>query len=215
MSVRRDVPSLKRAEKLIGPAATWAGRCYQIASAFVEMQLVRGVAVYGHFLGPVDPESYFGKLRPDVPFIQHGWVRRADGSVVDPTRWSFEARAPYIAVIPKGPTLLAEYDEGGNRWRGAVAGPPPAFDPDDRSYTLTDALLPSAPFAHVEKLLSFDYTEQEPGTISRAQLFYLANLPYAKLQPFVGPIYKAIIALEPGAIPFDNRVRAKREGLLG
>ncbi len=45
---------LKEAEIAIGiPAARWEGRCFEIASELVAAGVVKGVAVYGHWNGPI------------------------------------------------------------------------------------------------------------------------------------------------------------------
>ncbi len=70
----------------------WSARCYEVASAMVKAKVVKGTAVYGHWLGAVEPGTPFAGR----PLIQHGWVLQKDSTVVDPTRWVFEGRAPYI-----------------------------------------------------------------------------------------------------------------------
>jgi len=193
-------------------APTWAGRCFEISNLIVDAGILpRGsVAVYGHFLGKVHPESYFGKLRHGTPFIQHGWVNLPDGRIFDPTRWTFEKRLPYLFVGPN----QGEYDEGGNEWRRAMGRPRPAWDPGEKRFHFTPEDLPTDAWGHVERLLRLDYEndEQKPGTLCYSQLAWLANAPYQSLSPHAHQIYCALEALGEGAlIPIDNRRKAQRE----
>lgn len=205
------LPSLAEAQRRLGEASMWAGRCYEIACAFIAAGLVRGTAVYGHFLGRINPESYFGD-RHGAPFVQHGWVLLPDGRVFDPTRFGFEnnkGEAPYLHVGP----LTADYDEGGNKFRKALRPPPPEFDPSDRMIVFSQSDLPGKPWTHVEKLLRIDYTygEQEPGTLSFEQVAWLANASFEDLQPHAAAIYDALEAVgEEALIPIDNRRKAQR-----
>ena len=83
------------------PSSKWKGRCFEIASALVDANLVKGVAVYGHWIGPIARSSHFADRR-QMGFTNHGWVILEDNeTVVDPTRWVFEARQPYIFVGKK------------------------------------------------------------------------------------------------------------------
>ena len=86
-------------EKAIGvPAQDWKGRCFEIASLMVNTKVVKGRAVYGHWTGRIARSSYFAD-RSAVGFCNHGWVLLDDGeTVVDPTRWVFEDKAPYIFI---------------------------------------------------------------------------------------------------------------------
>lgn len=208
-------PQLDRVEKVLGPARQWAGRCYEIACALVERGFVEGVPVYGHWLGKIDPLSYFGQLKRDrTPFVQHGWVH-VNGNrnlILDPTRWAFTNEDPYIYFGPNS----GEYDEGGNEWKAAMRAPCPRFDEDaQRLYEFTQQMLDGAAWSHVERLLGPDYLididEHPPGTVTVEQLFWLANAPYEDLEPHAKSIYAAIVKLgNEAAIPIDNYRRALR-----
>jgi len=202
-----ELPTIEQCAKAIGwPVALWKGHCFTVASMIVDRKLIKGGrAVYGHFIGKVDPKSYFGE-RAHHGFVQHGWVLLPDGRVFDPTRWAFEDKAPYIFVGPAD-----DYDEGGNRFRTAMHGNPPDFDPDEKSFDVPKRVLASGPWTHVEKLLRIDVTTQEPGTLSEAQLFWLANADFSALQPHAFEVYQAIATLGRIAlIPYDNRRTAER-----
>lgn len=211
----REARELADFEAVLGPAAEWAGRCHEVSSACVARGLVRGVAVYGHWLGEVAPGSYFGQRRPGLPFVRHGWVRRTDGKICDPTRWAFTGEAPHVFVGPNG----GEYDEGGNVLRAALLREPPRFDPmADRIYHLAKDRLSAEAWEHIERLLGAAYlgdlTEcDQPGDLTREQMFWLANLPLGSLGQHAREIYEAIAAEgEEAFVPVDNRLRAEREG---
>lgn len=203
------VPSLAAAEKKLGPARSWSGRCYEMACKLVESGLVEGVAVYGHWRGPVAPGSYFGD-RHHLPFVQHGWVLLPDGSVVDPTRWSFDGSKPYIFHGPCGP----EYDEGGNQFRRETLQPPPEFDVYEKLIRLPPRVLPSSAWNHIEKLLQLDYgfTEQEPGVLCMSQFLWVCNLPFNMLGKHAKHVYDSAdrVGLR-GLVPIDNWMKAQRE----
>jgi hypothetical protein len=87
-------------EKAIGiPAEEWKGRCFEIATKMVKAGLVEGEPIYGHWVGPISRSSHFAERR-NTGFTNHGWVlvNEEKQLVVDPTRWVFEARNPYIFI---------------------------------------------------------------------------------------------------------------------
>lgn len=188
------------AEAIFGPAKSWEGRCYEMACAFVNKGLVKGVPVYGHWVGWIADNSIFSN-RKGVPFVQHGWINLSDGSkrVVDPTRWVFEGVPPYIFLGEN----LGEYDEGGNKWREAMRRPPPEFNPESQRVPLLFG--DKAVKDHVNSLLG------GPPWYTMEMLFWLANLPFQDHGKYVVQVYEAICeAGESVAIPWDNRVRAER-----
>jgi hypothetical protein len=99
MESKLDAKAVAKAIKI--PTKKWVGNCFGIAQALVEAGLVKGTAVYGHWVGPIARTSHFADRRA-VGFTNHGWVLLEDGeTVVDPTRWVFEARDPYIFIGKK------------------------------------------------------------------------------------------------------------------
>lgn len=193
------------------PVEQWAGNSYSIARAIVQAGLVEefnGVAVYGHWGGGVHPDSFFA-YREGHPFIQHGWINLEDGRVLDPTRWSFDAKEPYLFIDHNS----GEYDEGGNEWRDAMMEPPP-WNKEDSQYTISERILKSDAWIHVERLLDCsDYHCNDDVPIEqlcRAQLFWLANVPYYLLEPHAAEIHEALKRCRMKAfIPMDNYRRAK------
>lgn len=182
----------------------WHGNCYGIACAIVESELVDGVAVYGHYLGEVNPNGYWGN-RDHHPFIQHGWVQLDDGRILDPTRWSFENEGPYLALIGPDDPKFEDYDEGGNSWREAMRMPCPstttkpkvALDVRSETRQYIEQQLPEG--------MAFE-------DITMDQVFWLANTPYQQLGNLAGDLYQAICKADAREfIPLDNRRLAERQ----
>jgi hypothetical protein len=200
------VPPLSVCIKALGPTDNWKGDCYGIASRLVDKGLVKGVAVYGHWLGPIAETSYFGPKR-GMPFCQHGWVLMPDKTIVDPTRWVFEDVEPYIY---HGENDF--YDEGGNEFRMALLGPPPKYDPTERQYEITKSIMRTVTWNFVEKVLKIDITEQEPGFLTLSQLHWLAKLSPERLGEHQAGVYRALVKLDRKAlIPIDNFMTCERK----
>lgn len=202
--------TVAQVEKAIGiPAAKWKGRCFEIASAMVRAKLVRGTPVYGHWIGPIARTSHFADRRT-LGFTNHGWVLVDEPTqlIVDPTRWVFEDRAPYIFVGSGADTL--PYDEGGNKLRAALNRPPPGFDPTGKSVPLEKHL--STEGRQLLTLMLGESGKDRPrGMLSMNQMFWLANQPFDAFGEKVREFYDAIAAVGRGAlIPIDNRARAER-----
>jgi len=148
----------------------WPGKCFQLASCLVEHKIVIGVAVYGHWRGPVVKNSLFGR---GAPFVQHGWVKRGNmyQGIVDPTRWVFEGKEPYIYIGPND-----HYDEGGNKFRqGGMVGAP-SYDPNDAPQQLKR--LPLRAWKRIQELLTLDGAgaRNPVRMLSCTQLFWIARM---------------------------------------
>lgn len=238
----KPLPTLEQCEKAIGEKApAWVARCYEISCAIVKAKLVDGVAVYGHWTGPVHSNSHFANRR-GLPFVAHGWIRLKDDRVLDPTRWVFEHVKPYLYVGEEPDTfgvvpcanceLLAEehgergpadqcdeytmpewpYDEGGNKWRELMnTGRPRPSKVGPRK----KVRLSTAVAEWVAGVLD----EKDPYHLTSDQLRYLANMSYDQVIKAVGPVglrtvYTAVVDFCDTAIswiPLDNFNRAKRE----
>lgn len=197
-----------------GPPKTWEGQCYGMACIAADLLGDGAVAVYGHYLGEVDPDGYWGD-KGVAGFVQHGWVLLKDGRVLDPTRWSFENVEPYIFLGEPG----GDYDEGGNGFRQAMRGPPPKWrwDPDDNAakpVSLTTVTSQADPvYMKIAWMLGPDQIRFGANlVITTEQLFYVANTHYDMLAPVQKAIYDAFAAVSwAEAVPLDNRLRAERE----
>jgi hypothetical protein len=204
-----DKRLLKMLEEQCGPAQEWGGRCTEIARRASE--LVGHPDVYGHYRGPVHAGGFWGS-RKGHGFIQHGWVKLPTGKVLDPTRFSFEHKDPYIHVGPERP----EYDEGGQIFRAQRIGAPPGRrEEPTRPVTLSFVLTPEAARS-VELIFGPEEVELHDvnGTVTMTvrQALYLANSSYESLQPFTREIYQALAKADlRGFVPMDNWQRAERE----
>jgi hypothetical protein len=205
-----DMPNPETIAEKIGILVTdWPFNCYFIACRVVDAGLTPGgVPVYGHYLGPIADGSLWADRR-GRPFIRHGWVVMPDGSIVDPTRWCFDNKGPYIYTASKE-SAAEEYDEGGNALLTAMMKhhPRPEWNPEDPKPfviffdTATD---------FVRSLLQCPKSQPD-NKYNVGQLFWLANLPYNVIGDHLLEICDALkpaklIAL----IPIDNRTRAERE----
>lgn len=199
---------LEEAERLVGPASKWAGRCYEIACALVKHGLVTGEPLYGHYLGPIAEGSQFGARRGHG-FVQHGWVLAPDGKIIDPTRWVFEAVDPYIYMGPN----KGLYDEGGNTVRLALEQPCPGYlpptDPQDfpTIYDVDLSPLSDAAKGHLLALM------REPPGVNNRMVFWVANLAPERLGEHLDEVYEFLCNRDDFevAIPMDNRRAWERE----
>lgn len=191
--------TIKKLEKKVGsPASKWHGRCAEIASHAADM-IDGAISVYGHYIGPIDPDGYWS--RPNAGFEQHGWVILEDGRVLDPTRFSFENKGPYIYMGKKGDK---DYDEGGNAFRMATHRPCPSAE-GGRLANLEN--LESHEIQALETVLSTSIKD-----VTAEQLYWIANAPYQFLGIFVRSIYESLGKNKLKAlVPMDNWNRAVRE----
>ena len=100
------------------PAHKWHKRCHEIAHRIVDAGLVEGSVCYGHYLGPIDPDGRWSN-REGLAFQRHGWILLPDGRILDPTRFSFENKDPYLYIGENAD----EYDEGGYEASVSFYGP--------------------------------------------------------------------------------------------
>lgn len=95
------------------PPPQWKGQCTAVCSHVLEAGLVEGDLIHGMWVGEFSPKGYFAS-RAHMGMTQHTWILLKDGvTIVDPTRWVFEAKRPYIFVSKD--VLTEPYDEGGAR----------------------------------------------------------------------------------------------------
>ena len=156
-----NIPTIKQIEKGINlPAKKWEGRCYEIASLILKSKLVKGKLRYGHYKGEVAKNSiFFG--RSSAGFCRHGWIELSNGMVIDPTRWCFEGKKPYLFIQRKS----KEYDVGGNEFRTSMAGGCPSFSETGRHFPIPK---------NINKIIS-TVLPQKQEEVSMNQMFWLAN----------------------------------------
>jgi hypothetical protein len=205
------IPPINVIAKFIGvpDLKDWEGNCYAIACKIVNDEVIHDDcrAVYGHYLGYISQKSMF-RNRRGMPFCQHGWVELSNGDIVDPTRWVFEAKDPYIAFIKKDEAVAEEYDEGGNGWRHATTNPPPAYSADDKQVSFKYEEFDRCDGrTYVLGLLGDK--RKEIDKLSDAQIFWLANLSLQTLGIYAREIYAYIEFVGCDAfIPWDNKNKA-------
>lgn len=196
--------SVKDIEKLLNlPIESWKGKCHEIAMGLINSGAIKGRAVYGHWIGQVSSKSFF-KARKDMPFIQHGWIITEDNTIIDPTRWVFEAIEPYIYYggDAEDDIELFDYDEGGNVWREATRNPAPKFDKKQRIYSV---VLSEEAHEFLSELLNHLIYFND---VSLGQMFWLANMPLNFFGPYVKEIYQWIVGVGLVAlIPIDNKIK--------
>ena len=198
LSISKGLSVSKVAKQIGIPVKRWPGACYLIASKMVEHKLVKGVPRYGHWLGPVAKGTMFSNRI----IVQHGWIECVDriiaGNdalvVIDPTRFVFENKKPYIYVGPKS----QYYDIGGNQFRDALrrGEPFPDFVDDEKSLPVPLKLNPVFGSLKIKP----------PKRLCVSQLFWLANKPYYDFGGYADILYKWLIKNNYGAlIPYDNQ----------
>lgn len=230
---------IHEAAKKIGlPVEQWPGKCFQVATAFVNHGIVQGHAVYGHWRGKIDPHAPVFGERAGHRFVHHGWILQDDGTVVDPTRWVFENVEPYIFVGQDDDDgldwcicghLVEEHKDGFFRpckfcdcCEDFEKDQKDAWPYDEGGDQLRAEMRKPPPLYDSDHKIDFHLR----GTASqhcldlingaehwsRDQVFWLANLPYADHGPHVVGVYQALArAGLLGLIPMDNRNRAERE----
>ena len=180
------------AERINLPIKFWPGQCFGVASAMVEKGVVEGKAVYGHYFGFIsdDCEQFVGRA-----FTHHGWIAQGD-TIIDPTRWVFEAVEPYIY---EGSRNDRGYDEGSNRLREMMMKPPPDFDEEQKAYTLPEGEIR----AFAKTMLGSDR-----DVACAVQVMWLSNLPLNALGDMALPVFEWVADEVgfPGFIPIDNRM---------
>jgi hypothetical protein len=197
--------------KLVGiPLDRWEGNCFAVASKLAPH--FGGTAVYGHWLGEISPDAKFWASKRGTGFAQHGWIvlpdkhgkYSLDGEIVDPTRWSFEAKKPYLW---KGKNDGA-YDEGGNGFRMAMRGSRPP-DVDDGREPVTIELGCEELYEKVRHICRMgpltEFSDEYPF-LYHADVAWLANTSPEKIGWFVvAEVYEAIAKAGcRGYIPIDN-----------
>lgn len=197
------IPSIEQIEERFGPTSTWEGRCAEVA-ACVEKMIMTSKRVRGHYLGTIT-----GKRWQNRP-TQHEWLELDDGSVIDPTRWSFEGKKPYVFYgrPPKDPTQCTgeewPYDFAGMRLRRQGVTPTECPAPNTKEASLSVMSLSG----EARKIL-FDLGVKPFGRyVYLSQLFWIANLMPQQLDPFTGEIYRWLIRNNyKSLIPIDLRRR--------
>jgi len=204
VEIMRKLPDMvKVAEKIETPLEQWKGNCYTIACKIVKSGILSdndARAVYGRYLGYISRGSMFA-TRKHLPFCPHGWIILCDQTVLDPTRWVFEALKPYMAHININTDKYIDYDEGGNRWREANIRPCPVFDESEKTFNID---LGEDCLQHLMHLMncSLELTE----SVSVNQLFWIGNLPPSVLGDYANDVFQWVASIDSSFIPIDNQI---------
>lgn len=183
--------------KLIGsPVADWPGACSTIANKMLENEVCEGKLRYGAWHGVVSPNcKLFYKTYKNIGWVRHGWIVKSDGSIVDPTRWVFEALKPYIYQ-----GVNDCYDAGFNQIKLKNEKPAPAWDSTQRP-CLDLSKMDDATANFIQALLD----DRQHNVLSLGQNFWLANLSLSRMAPFEREIITALDKQGFGAhVPIDN-----------
>jgi hypothetical protein len=186
------------------PAQDWKGRCYEIACAIVNSDLVLdGIAVYGAWLGPVAKGSYF-EDKVCSAFVRHGWILdEITGEVIDPTRWVFENVDPYIFV---GTNTDGYYDRGNTGFQEIMFNNRAVPEYDSQDDQLSVASLDTFDREVLRNILRDHRPMNDFMSISKLQYFYLANTPVSILGPTAKTMFQLLVDNKLGAlIPMDIR----------
>lgn len=177
------------AKQINFPVKQWPGQCYAVACMMLDAGVIKGRDVYGHYQGYVSSKSMFaGNL-----IVRHGWIETPDKKIVDPTRWVFENKEPYIYIGKND-----NYDEGGDGFRTLSRQPKPDFSASERQLELDN----STPSYAVRAIAKLPPSRQ---TISMSEAFWVANLSRAQLGTLMIPVYSYLINNNLKAlIPLDN-----------
>lgn len=225
--------TVAEAEKAIGiPVDQWSGNCYAIACAILRARLVKGRPAYGHWTGPVHPQSPF-RRGGNVPFQRHGWIvleergphAQRPGAVMDPTRWVFEHVAPYIYVgAPAEDTDCVdcgytedEHDDDDTPTCGIFVRPDWPYDEGgDRFRMSVQRPLPQRKDGDKVQRLDLPRKLKQrlglPQRLTVEQMAWLANLPYSVMGRDAWAICQALAAAGHKAyIPIDTWTRADAE----
>jgi hypothetical protein len=168
------------------PLEYWPGNCYAVAMAMVVAGIHAGKARYGVYNGPIHPKSMFG----DKPFARHGWIE-CDDCIVDPTRYVFENRQPYIAVVDIDNEI---YDFGAQALRERTRIPYSNIDPKGAPVVIPEELRATLSAC----------AGCEISIVSMQQLCWLSNSSLAQLGFNARPFYEYLQSLNKQAfVPVD------------
>jgi len=176
------------------PAASWAFNCHLVATRAIENGCLDARAQYGFYTGHVSDKCEVAvwkrQYAQKVP-IRHGWAVSEDGVITDLTRWVFEGKAPYIAVIYPTDKEYGEYDQGMAKFKERLAKPCPARD-DPRP----NLSRPAAAFqpGELEPWIMEMTGDAQGHPFTMGQIIWLANLGPQHLGERGRDLYRALEA---------------------
>lgn len=183
----------KIAEKINFPLDSWPGNCFTVACQMLVHDLVEGRPCYGHYYGNIAKDSMFARQE----LVHHGWIETKDGYIVDPTRWVFESKEPYI-YKEKIKTAL-EYDEGGQRFAKMMMPPIPMHESDKIICEIKDEKMAFLISSMLKR-------KDVQNGVTMMECHWLGKQPLDMLGDNAKPLYQFMIDNKQSAwIPIDNR----------
>jgi len=167
---------------------TWPDNCYAVATALVELLPKNARTAYGFWYGT-------DKRNPERPLSRHGWAK-FNGKILDPTRWVFEKKEPYLFVCKED--KCKEYDEGMTEFKEAFERPAPERDKTQRimsfKWTTNEAAFLTNLFGE----------RRDWGKMSMGEYFWLANKQPKRILPIISSFYKQLKKQNSiGIVPID------------
>lgn len=168
--------NISQIENIIGvKSEKWIANCYYISTLLVKYGVVEGKAVFGKYHGYVNKKSpFYGNT-----FINHGWVETPNGEIIDPTRWVFESKEPYIyeSFIKN-----IDYDRGSNVIKKLLKVDAPSFNENSKVVDIENLQIE----AIFKELLK---EKKENKKISIEQLIWVGSLSLGDLNYFAKPLF--------------------------
>lgn len=169
--------------------------CHEAAIRLEEILKERGIkarAVYGFYKGPAPGANH------KAPFHRHGWVVTSSGQILDPTRWVFEGKLPYL-FEGKASVYRSQYDEGMRETKNEFRSPFPKKDPTGRKIKFNWS-------EGAKRYLLSILGGHDPKVLTVMQVMWLANHDFLDMGEHIHEIYSQMIERNfLGFIPIDNR----------
>lgn len=170
-------------DKMNFPLSEWAGQCYAVSVSLLDYGIIKGYARYGSYTGYIDPESMFYDECHESGVSRHGWIELEDGTIVDPTRWVFEHKEPYIYV---GKNDCYEADPYTSYDIHRQHEKPPVYKKSSTNVVLS---ISDSARHMMHKVLREDRDE---NSFTRAQLFWLCKANPIEYGVYRVEIYEAL-----------------------
>lgn len=185
----------------------WADNVYTVAAELGGSLKTSATVVSGHYRGPIVADKF--KRFASVGFVSSSWLRTEDGTIIDPVRWIYEGKDPYIFVAAPSEPGHSDYDADREILRSALPSPcPPANVSEeiimgctshDAPVLRRDCEVDSAKLGtrldvsdDAWKFLRSLSTNIVPAGVNAAQAEWLVNLPQELLGDFADEICVAI-----------------------
>lgn len=177
---------------------SWPNNCYAVATALVDLLPLTARTAYGFWYG-TDVRN------PGEELSRHGWAL-LNGFVLDPTRWVFEQREPYLFV--QKTSKAKEYDEGMTQLREAFEHSSPKRDLSQKQFAFKWDL------DETTFLTNLFGESRSWNILTCEECFWIANKPPKRILPIVESFYKQLKGYDLLAlVPIDFRAMLKDFGI--